>query len=192
VRAGRAGRATLGRLQRAGALPDRDYLLNHLVNRIPLTELRMRAYAALGVRFDDVASANIALGVELWAGTGLAIGHRSTIGQRCYIDARAGVRIDDDVSVSREVTVLTATHTVDDPDFGATLSPVHIERRAWIAVRALVLPGLSIGEGAVVAAGAVVTSDVEPYTVVAGNPARVIARRRSPMSYQLDWRPSWY
>jgi len=85
----------------------------------------MRAYAALGVRFDDVASANIALGVELWASSGLAMGHRSSIGQRCYIDARAGVRIDDDVSVSRGVAVLTATHVVDDPDFGATLDVVH-------------------------------------------------------------------
>jgi putative colanic acid biosynthesis acetyltransferase WcaF len=186
------GRATLARLQRSGAIPNHDYLLNHLVNRIPLADARMRTYAALGVRFDDVASATIALGVELWAASGLAIGYRSTIGQRCYIDARAGVRIDDDVSVSRGVTVLTATHVVDDPDFGATLAPVHIERHAWIAVRALVLPGIRIGEGAVVAAGAVVTADVEPYTVVAGTPAKAIRTRLGPLSYQLDWRPSWH
>lgn len=179
-------------LQRSGALPDPDYVLNHVVNRIPLVEPRMRAYAALGVQFDDLRSANISLGVEMWAGHNLSMGRGSTIGQRCYVDARAGIRVEPDVSISREVCVLTAAHEPDSPDFGALLAPVRFERRSWIATRAIVLPGVCVGEAAVVAAGAVVIDDVDPYTVVGGIPARVLRKRREPLSYELDWRPSWY
>jgi acetyltransferase-like isoleucine patch superfamily enzyme len=180
------------RLQLSGALPDQDYVLNHVVNRIPLVTPRMRAYAALGVQFDDLARANISLGVEMWAGHNLSMGRGSTIGQRCYVDARGGIRIDSDVSISREVCVLTAAHDPDSPDFDAPLAPVRFERRSWIATRAIVLPGVSIGEGAVVAAGAVVRSDVDPYTIVGGVPAKVLGKRREPLSYELDFRPSWY
>jgi putative colanic acid biosynthesis acetyltransferase WcaF len=186
------GRAILSGLIRSEAIPDPDYVLNHVVNRIPFVGVRMRAYAAVGVQFDEVASTNISLGVEMWNGRGLAIGPRSTIGQRCYIDARAGIRIDSDVSISREVAVLTATHIPDDPQFAANVSPVHLERHCFIGMRACVLPGVRIGEGAVVGAGAVVTTDVEPYTIVGGVPAKVLRKRQGPMAYELDFRPSWY
>jgi acetyltransferase-like isoleucine patch superfamily enzyme len=180
------------RLQLSGALPDPDYVLNHVVNRIPLVAARMHAYAILGVQFDELDSANISLGVEMWAGCNLSMGRRSTIGQRCYIDARAGIRVEPDVSISREVSVLTAAHEPDSPNFGTSLAPVSFEPRCWIATRAVVLPGVTVGEGAVVAAGAVVTSDVDPYTVVGGVPAKVLGKRREPLSYELDFRPSWY
>ncbi len=179
-------------LIRSGLLIDPDYPLNHIVNRIPLAGPRMRAYALLGVEFEDVANTNISLGVEMWAGRRLSMGSRSTIGQRCYIDARAGIRIDSDVSISRETALLTASHIPDDPEFGAALAPVHLERNCWIGTRAMVLPGVRIGEGAVVGAGSVVTADVDPYTIVAGVPAAVLRKRRAPMAYRLDWRPSWY
>ena len=186
------GFATLARLQEGGALPDVDYVLNHVVNRIPLTGVRMRAYAALGVQLEDPDDAMISLGVEVWRGGELSMARRSVIGQRCYVDARAGIRLDSDAGVSREACLLTATHVPDDPDFAGTLAPIHLERHAWIGMRALLLPGVRIGEGAIVAAGAVVTRDVEPYTIVAGNPAKPLRKRREPMRYELDWRPSWY
>jgi acetyltransferase-like isoleucine patch superfamily enzyme len=179
-------------LIRSGLLVDPDYPLNHVVNRIPLAGPRMRAYALLGVEFDDAANTNISLGVEMWAGRRLSMGARSTIGQRCYIDARAGIRIEHDVSISREVACLTATHIPDDPEFGATLAPIHLEHHCWIGTRAMLLPGVRIGAGAVVAAGALVTADVAPYTIVAGIPAAMLRQRRGPLDYRLDWRPSWY
>jgi putative colanic acid biosynthesis acetyltransferase WcaF len=182
----------LVKLIRSGVIPEPDYALNHLVNRIPLVGVRMRTYALMGLQFDEVASANISLGVEMWTGWRLKMGARSTIGQRCYIDARAGIRLDSDAGVSREACLLTATHVPDDPDFAGTLAPIHLERHAWIGMRALLLPGVRIGEGAIVAAGAVVTRDVEPYTIVAGNPAKPLRKRQEPMRYELDWRPSWY
>ena len=185
-------RTPLSSLIRSGLVIDPDYPLNHIVNRIPLAGPRMRAYALLGVEFDDVANTNISLGVEMWAGRRLSMGARSTIGQRCYVDARAGIRVERDVSISREVAFLTATHIPDDPEFDAALAPIHLERHCWIGMRAMVLPGVRIGEGAVVGAGSLVTADVAPYAIVAGVPATVLRRRRQPMAYRLDWRPSWY
>jgi acetyltransferase-like isoleucine patch superfamily enzyme len=177
---------------RSGVLPDPDYALNHVVNRIPMVGARVRAYSLMGVKFDEPSSAHISLGVDMWVGYRLSMGARSAIGQRCYIDARAGLRIDEDVSISREAGLLTATHIPDDPDFDARLLPIHLERNCWIGMRALILPGVRVGEGAIVAAGALVRSDVMPYTIVGGVPARVLGTRKGPMSYHLDWRPSWY
>ena len=179
-------------LARSGALPDPDYLLNHFVNRIPLAGARVRAYSALGIAFEEISSTQISLGVEMWVGRRLSIGARSTIGQRCYIDARGGIRVDANVSISREAALLTATHLPDDPDFAAELAPIHLEHHSWIGMRALVMPGVRVGEGAVVAAGALVSADVERYTIVAGVPAKPLRRRAEPMGYRLDWRPSWH
>jgi maltose O-acetyltransferase len=186
------GRDALIKLARSGAVPDPDYVLNHVVNRIPIAHARMCAYAAFGVEFDEISTTYVSLGVDMWLGRRLAIGARSTLGQRCYVDARAGVRVDSDVSISREAALVTATHMPDDPGFKAALAPIHLERRSWIGMRALILPGVRVGEGAIVGAGSVVTGDVEPYTIVGGVPARVLRRRSEPMSYTLAWRPGWH
>ena len=61
--------------------------------------------------------------------------------------------------------------------------------RVWIAYRAVILPGVTIGEGAIVAAGAVVSRDVAPWTIVAGNPAREVGTRRRDLDYRLDYNP---
>ncbi len=61
--------------------------------------------------------------------------------------------------------------------------------RVWIAYRAVILPGVTIGEGAVVAAGAVVSRDVAPYTIVAGNPAQPVGTRSRDLDYRLDYSP---
>ena len=186
------GFATLARLQEGGTLPDADYVLNHVVNRIPITDMRMRVYAALGVQLEDPDETMISLGVEMWRAGALSMAPRSVIGQRCYVDARAGIRVEADVSISREACILTATHKVDCPDFSPTFGPVHFGPHAWVGMRAVILPGVTIGEGAVVGAGAVVSHDVEPYTVVGGVPAKYLRKRAEPMHYKLDWRPSWF
>jgi len=190
--AGALARTALAHVAASPLVPDVDYVFNHVVNRMPLVGPRLRAYAMLGVDFDDRATANIALGVRVWSGRGLSIGRRSTVDQRCYLDARGGLRIEHDVSISREVTVLTATHDPDDPAYATRFGAVHVGSHAWIGARALILPGVRIGEGAVVAAGAIVTRDVDAYMIVAGNPAKPLRERPRPMSYELDWRPSWH
>jgi maltose O-acetyltransferase len=73
------------------------------------------------------------------------------------------------------------------PDFAGRTAPVVIEDFAWLGSRAMVLPGVTVGKGAVVAAGAVVTRDVPPYAIVGGVPARVIGERERGLDYAFDY-----
>jgi len=120
---------------------------------------------------------------------------RVLIGERCYIGAshfvcHSKIEIEDDVIISWGVTIVDHnSHSVDwkyrkndvsDWKIGkkdwnnVTILPVHIGKKSWIGFGATILKGVTIGEGAVIGAKAVVTKDVLPYTVVAGNPAKVI------------------
>jgi maltose O-acetyltransferase len=79
----------------------------------------------------------------------------------------------------------TNQHDPQDPDWGVKGGPIVIKDYVWVSSRASVLPGITIGEGAVVAAHAVVTKDVEPYTIVGGVPAKKIGERRRDLRYKI-------
>ena len=87
------------------------------------------------------------------------------------------ISIGDNAIISDGAFICTASHNIAKSDFPLVTAPVFIGAGAWIAARAIVLPGVTIGDGAVVAAGAVVSKDVEPWTVVAGNPAKPVKKR---------------
>lgn len=178
-----------GMLGRASSLT--EYALNHVVNRIPLVGPRMAAYRAAGVAIEDPRTGMIMLGTDVFAPRRLALGARSIVGGRCLLDARGGIEIGRDVNITGRARLMTARHVVDDPDFTAALEPIVVHDRAWIALGATVLGGVTVGEAAVVAAGAVVTSDVPPYTVVGGIPARPLRERTRDLRYSLDYRQSW-
>ena len=80
-------------------------------------------------------------------------------------------------TVSQGVKLCTAGHDTSSRIMELTYAPIHIGSNAWVAAWSTILPGVTIGEGAVVAAGAVVTKNVEPWTVVGGNPAKFIKKR---------------
>jgi putative colanic acid biosynthesis acetyltransferase WcaF len=104
-------------------------------------------------------------------------------GQHVYVDARVnlynafGIRIGDRVVISQGSFLCTATHDYQDPAYPLTGARITVEDDCWIAADAFIAPGVTIGRGAVVGARAVVTRDVPPWTIVAGNPAKVIKAR---------------
>jgi maltose O-acetyltransferase len=114
------------------------------------------------------------------------IGARTIINRGSCLDARSGLRIGDDVSISPECAILTTQHDIKHPDFVLQGRAVVIEDHVWMGMRAMVLPGVRVGRGAVVAAGAVVTADVAPLDIVAGVPARVVGRRAPDPQYRLE------
>ena len=120
----------------------------------------------------------------------LNFGQRNVINWGCVFDGR-GFKIEtgNDVSIGPAATLLTLGHDPRSPDFANQGGPITIGGRVWIGYRAIVLPNLTIGEGAVVGAGAVVTRDVAPYCIVAGNPAKVIGERPRNLVYQLRHNP---
>jgi maltose O-acetyltransferase len=183
---------------RAAALAALSWVTNHVVARVPSFTVRRAWYRALGVDVGD--GVGIHLGCFLWffgpgqlRRTGTTIGARTRVNRRCTIDARGPLTIGSDVSISPEVSILTAQHDWRAPGFRMQLRPVVIEDHVWIGTRAVVLPGAHIGRGAVVAAGAVVSGVVEPMAVVAGVPARRVATRPAAgIDYCLDDPLPWF
>ena len=106
-----------------------------------------------------------------------SIGEQSSIGETAWIYCIDKITIGKNCCIGEDVRLLTGTHDVCSPHFDLVTKPITICDNVWIATGATVLPGITIGKGAVVGAGAVVTKDVEPWTVVGGNPARMIKRR---------------
>jgi acetyltransferase-like isoleucine patch superfamily enzyme len=110
---------------------------------------------------------------------GIRIGRDSLIGEFCVIRGQGGVTIGDRVYTSPLVQLAAVDHVYSDPtrpfvEQGITAQGIEVEDDVWIGAGALIMDGVHIGRGAVVAAGAVVTQDVDPHTVVAGVPARVV------------------
>lgn len=107
----------------------------------------------------------------------LTIGNNVWLGENTVILNLAEVSISDNVALAHEVYLAAAGHDIRDPRFSYQNRPIRIKSGAWVATRAYIGPGVTIGEGAVVAACACVTKDVPPWQVVAGVPARRIAVR---------------
>lgn len=138
------------------------------------------------------ASSNIHRGAEFYSIEQITIGDHCIIGHNCFLDGRETIAIGDNVNMGSHVTIYTREHAVDSPTFAETGEPVRIEDYAWISGHAIVLPGVTVGEGAVVAAGSVVVKDVAPYTLVGGNPARYIRDRERGLTYQLGYRRRFF
>jgi acetyltransferase-like isoleucine patch superfamily enzyme len=112
------------------------------------------------------------------------------INQKCLIYTSGGLVIGNNVSISAEVALVTGSHDINHPEFPSDYRPIVIDDYAWIGTRAMILRGVTIGQGAVVMAGAVVTKDVAPFAVVGGVPAQPVAERNlRDLSYQLIDRP---
>ena len=108
----------------------------------------------------------------------ITIGDGSSIGEYADLRASTTLVIGKNVCISSGVKIHGASHRIESSTFDYFTLPVHIGDSVWIAEDAIILPGVVIGEGAVIGAGSVVTKDVPPWTVVAGNPARIIRRRK--------------
>jgi maltose O-acetyltransferase len=160
-----------------------NYLTNHVVAHVPSFTLRHLWYRhALGIQLGQNASVFMGTYVSFFSPganrrNGVRIGQNSWINRGCTLDLRGGLKIGDNVSISPEVMFLGGSHDFNDPWFGDVTQPISIEDHAFIGTRAMILPGVTVGRGAVVTAGSLVSRDVAPMTIVAGVPARRVGTR---------------
>jgi len=170
------------------------YFTNHVVAHIPSYTIRHAWYARiLGIRMGQGAAVHPNCYVWFYGPgsirrKGVHIGANSRINRGCTIDLRGGLTIGDNVSVSAEATILTSVGMANSQRAGEA-SAVVIEDNVWIGTRAIVMPGVTIGRGAVVGAGAVVMRDVQPLAIVFGSPARPVTSR-SDQEAQCDRQPA--
>jgi len=114
---------------------------------------------------------------RIWAPWNLTCEEGAAIGDEAVIYNAAGVHLGPYAIVSQQAYVCTATHDFDHPAFPMTTAPISLGRYAWVCARACVLPGVVIREGAVLGLGAIASKDLEPWSVYAGNPARLVGVR---------------
>lgn len=108
---------------------------------------------------------------------GLVIEDGVNIGPKCLLDARRGLTIRSNAVVAYEAIIWTLNHDYNDIHFKGKGAPTEIGEYAWICSRSIILPGLKIGKGAIVASGAIVTKDVPDYAIVGGVPAKILGYR---------------
>jgi acetyltransferase-like isoleucine patch superfamily enzyme len=157
------------------------FLCSKCICKLPSHALRKAFLRTMGARIES--------GVALYSGAEvrkprlLSIGRGSSIGHDAVLDARKRLTIGRNVNMSSQVMIWTDQHDYRSRTFVAAGGPVTIGDYVWLGPRAIILPGINVGEGAVVAAGAVVTKDVPPYAVVAGVPAVKVRERPRNLDY---------
>ena len=138
---------------------------------------RWRAWLLRCFGMKDNGHVGIYPSVKVWAPWNLELGSFVAVDDEVNLYSADKIRIGTKVAISREAFLCTAGHDITKPNRPLVTAPITIGDGVWIGARAIILPGITIGEGAIVAAGAVVTKDVAPWSVVAGNPAKVVKRR---------------
>lgn len=149
-------------------------------------QLRVFILSLLGA--DVCRGAVLYHGLEVRSPRNLHLGANTSIGDSCTLDARGGLWVGECVNLSTGVQVWTLQHDYRDQGFATVAKSVRIEDYAWLSARSIIIPGVTVGRGAVVAAGAVVVKDVPPLAVVAGNPARQVGSRPDDFSYRPGMR----
>jgi len=161
---------------------------NQIVSRLPFHFLR-RPYLQLYLGCLGEKS-HVQMSCRFLQGRKVFLGKRNVINFGCLLDGRRfAIRTGDDVSIGPEAAILTLGHDPQSAEFADRGGDVVVGDKVWIGFRAIILPGVTIGEGAVVAAGAVVTRSVEPYSIVGGTPARKIGERNRQLDYRLHFKP---
>ena len=164
------------------------FLYNRFLGCLPIRHLR-RAY--LGIWLGNLGAGTcVQMERRFLNGRKVHLGERNVINFGCLFDGRKyHIRIGSDVSIGPEASILTLGHDPQSSSFSDRGGDVIIGNHAWIGYRALILPGVTIGDGAVIGAGAVVTKDVEPYAIMVGNPSRKVGERNRNLTYNLHFDP---
>lgn len=162
------------------------YLPNHFINHIPFYAVRHFYYRRIiGIKMGERSSIHLNTLIQ---GKNITIGKSTTINRNCYLDGRGFLWVKDNVSISPDVHLITCDHNHQSSSFYLETGEIIIEDYVWIGSRATILPNVHIGKGAVICAGAVVTKDVAPYSIVGGVPAKEIGKRTE----QLDYKPEYF
>ena len=125
------------------------------------------------------ADSRILPGAVIHGRENLSIGRSVTIGEYCHMWANGGLTIGDDSLIAAHCTLTTLSHNADGQKYRETTfnAPIKIGTNVWLGYGVVVMPGVSIGDNAIIGAGAVVTKDVPPNAVAVGVPARVVRQR---------------
>ena len=155
-----------------------------LLGYFPSHLFRLILFKLAGVKIGQ--GSRIHIGARFFQPKNISIGQGSIIGDHATLDGRAKLSIGSHVDIASQVMIYNAQHDIHSPHFDSVEKEVTIKDYCLIGPRAIILPGVTINKGAIVAAGAVVTKDVDEKSIVAGIPAKPIGLRKiSAFNYHL-------
>lgn len=156
-------------------LLDFELMCLRWVGHIPFHFVRNFFYILAGLK---IGKGSV---IHMWANffnpCNINIGSDTILGDHIFLDGRASLKIGNHVDIASQVLIYNSEHDINSDDFHAVEGTVEIGDYVFIGPRAIILPGVKIGHGAVIAAGAVVTRDVADFAIVGGVPAKVIGER---------------
>lgn len=155
---------------------DFTLMLLHITTYIPLHSIRNFIWRVVGIKLGKKSTLHT--GVRIYDPRGIKIGYGTIIGYRSHLDGRDQLTIGNHTDIASEVMIYNQEHDLTSPSFQASSAPVHIGNYVFIGPRAIILPGVTIDDNAIIAAGAVVTKNVKSGDIVGGVPAKVISVRQ--------------
>ena len=151
---------------------------------IPSSAFRVRILRLFGATIGD--GVVIKPGVRVKYPWRLAVGDACWLGEDCWIDNLADVCIGNNVCVSQGTYFCTGNHDWTDSSFGLIVKPITLQDGSWAGAKAILAPGVTLGECAIASAGSVVTKNIPPYEIHGGNPA-VFLKQRHVESQRLNF-----
>jgi maltose O-acetyltransferase len=156
---------------------DFELMVLRWIGHVPSHTFRKLFYSLSGMR---IGRGSV---VHMWANffnpAGITIGVDTIVGDHVFLDGRSPIKIGNHVDIASEVMIYNSEHNLESEGFEATEEPVEIGDYVFVGPRVIILPGVKIGKGSVVAAGAVVTKEVPDFAIVGGVPAKVIGERKN-------------
>ncbi len=163
---------------------DFELMLLRWVGYIPSHTIRKFKYRLAGIKIGK--GSTIHMKANFFQPKNIEIGDDTIVGDNTFLDGRAKIKIGNHVDIASSVMIYNSEHDLESEDFKAREESVEVGDYVFVGPRAIILPGVRIGKGAVVAAGAVVTKDIPDYAIVGGVPAKVIGERKNKnLNYKL-------
>lgn len=143
---------------------------------LPISRLKVKLLQMFGAQVGE--GVRVKSGVTIKFPWRIAIGDYVWLGEKVWLDNVIDIRIDDHVCISQGAYLGTGNHDWCDPNFALRLSAIHLKSKCWIGANAVVGPGVTIGEGAVLCLGSVTGKSLDPMTIYSGNPAQPVKSRQ--------------
>lgn len=163
---------------------DFKLMLLTLVGYVPSHSFRNFCYRLAGIKIGR--GSTIHMWARFYQPNNISIGEDTIIGDHCFLDGRAALKIGSHTAIASQALIYNSEHDIHSEDFRPIEQSVEIGDYCFIGARAIILPGIKISNGAVIASGAVVTENVVAMTIVGGIPAKKIGERKiKDLHYRL-------
>ena len=164
-----------------------SYIWHGIISKIPSHTLRYYYIKLINPSIQK--SSTILMNVRIKGFKKITFSHNQVINQFVTLDGRGGLFIGSNVDIAERAVIWSMSHDPHNKHHSTVKKHTSIGDYAWVGSDSIILAGVTIGKGAVVGAGSVVTKDVAELDVVAGNPARVIGKRKAFPEYELQHKP---